>query len=284
MKQTFEEFKPLFLALLTVVIAVFLFAHPAAKNSVVIKPAEIPTVRVPILMYHHVGFLANTDQGIKYDQIAEDLTVSPADFEAQVIYLKDGGYQTVSLHQVYNALVKDEKLPPKSIVFTFDDGYKDVFVNAIPILQKYGLSGTFAIATELLGRPSYAVWDDVIAAKNDGMEIVSHTENHLDLTNSIYSQDDLHREIFGSKQILEQKLATPIDFFVYPYGHHNPRVEQMVKDAGYKMAFGTAYGLDVSENNLFAEPRVRVHGQDGLEKLKRILERSARTVPSQPNL
>ncbi len=229
--------------------------------------ASIPLVvgiTVPVLMYHHVSW--------EVDPAAPDLTVSPKDFADQVLYFKHQGYETITLSQLHKELFGQEEIPPKPIVFTFDDGYRDVFENAVPVLMQNGYVGSFAIATELLGRPTYAVWDDVIAAQKQGMEIISHTENHLDLTNPVYSDADLHREIDESKLILENKLGSPIEIFVYPYGRYNEKIQQMVAAAGYKMAFTTEFGLKAESENLLAESRVRVHGQDGLEKLRRIFE------------
>ncbi len=249
----------------------------AATSKPVIKKISFGAVHVPVLMYHHVGELENSDA------LAKDLTVSPQDFETQVQYFKNAGYNSVSLQQVYDAFENRTVLPAQPIVFTFDDGYADVFAYAVPVLEKYGYTGSFAIATELLGRSTYANWDDVVTAHDLGMEIVSHTENHLDLTSKVYSEADLHREIFDSKSILEDKLGVTVDFFIYPYGKYNDQVMGMVKAAGYKMAFTTAYGQDLSKDNLLALPRVRVHGQDGLEKLKKVFEEkhsaSAQTNP-----
>jgi len=225
---------------------------------------------VPVLMYHHVGEISTQERA--RDPIASDLTVSPSDFEAQVAYFHDRGFHSITMAQLYAALKNGSNLPSKPIIFTFDDGYKDVFVNAVPILQKYGYTGSFAIATELLGRPTYAVWSDVAAADKAGMEILSHSENHLDLTNKIYSEEDLHREIFDSKTVLESHLGHTVDFFVYPYGHYNYHVGELVAEAGYKMAFTTNYGVWIGKTNLVSEPRVRVHGVDGLSKLKSIFQ------------
>lgn len=232
---------------------------------------------IPILMYHHVGPLVNEDP------MAQDLTVSSDDFEQQVIYFKRLGYESVTLAQIYANLHQGAALPARPIAFTFDDGYQDVFVNAVPILKQYGFVGSFAIATQLLGRPTYAVWDDVLMAQQQGMEIISHTENHLDLTSLKYSDEDLRREIFGSRQMLEEKLGQPVEFFVYPYGHHNAKVEALVREAGYKMALTTDYGTRITGSSLLAEPRVRVHGRDGLEKLKKIFSPVAHSVPAPLN-
>lgn len=304
MKQKFKLLFLLFGIAVAVAIAIFLFVSFEFKEQSVlhsnynesarlitsifppdlVKPSQARQVKqvsginlyVPILMYHHVGD--------SFDQVAADLTVSPQDFEAQVKYFKESGYNSVTLKEAYNAFENKAALPSKPIVFTFDDGYEDAFVNAVPILKKYGYVGSFAIATELLGRPSYGVWNDVFFAKNQGMEIISHSENHLDLSKPIYSNDDLYREIYLSKQILEEKLGTQIDFFVYPYGRLNNTVEQMVRDAGYKMALTTEHGTNIRENYLFEGQRVRVHGQDGLLKLKKIFEKSQHIASTPPNL
>jgi len=230
--------------------------------------AQVVGKFVPVLMYHHVEDLGKEQRSS--DPIRSDLTVSTSDFEQQVKYFHDLGYQTISVEKLYNNMENGTILPSKPIIFTFDDGYQDVFFNAIPILQKYGYTGSFAIATELLGRPSYATWDDVLLADRLGMEILSHTENHLDLTNPKYSDDDLTREILGSKNIFEGKLGHSINFFVYPYGHINYHVGELVATSGYKMAFTTEFGFYMNPKTLIAEPRVRVHGLEGLEKLKKI--------------
>src|SRR5207244_3762108 len=80
-------------------------------------------VSVPVLMYHHVEFVP---EGTKYDNTAVDLTVSPQDFEGQVQYFYNKGYHAVTIQQVYDNMESGIELPTKPIVFTFDDGYKDV--------------------------------------------------------------------------------------------------------------------------------------------------------------
>ena len=237
------------------------------------------TLHVQILMYHHVGNLPGNA-----DALARDLTVSPTDFEAQVEYFKNLGYETVTIQQAYAALEYGSGLPAKPIIFSFDDGYQDVFINAVPILKAHGYVGSFAIATELLGRPTYAVWNDILQADQQGMEIVSHSENHLDLTNPIYSPEDLQREIAGSNQVLEQKLGHDVDFFVYPYGKHNPAVENLVGQAGYKVALTTDFGENIKADTLLVTPRVRVHGgAEGLDKLKKIFSPRLHSGSGQPN-
>lgn len=229
------------------------------------KPVPIEKVYVPVLMYHHVG------EPPTNNALDRSLTVSTADFEEQVVFLKNYGYQSVTIAAVYSALERGTALPSKPIVFTFDDGYKDVFDNAVPILKKHGMIGTFAISPALLGKQPYASWGEVLKAYQEGMEIVSHSMNHVDFSSSVYSDDFLMIELEGSKLFLESRISSPVNFFVYPYGKYNARAIELVKKAGYKMAFTTELGTEMNLNDAYRLPRVRVHGQDGLIKLKRIL-------------
>lgn len=229
------------------------------------QPVRAQNLSVPVLMYHHVG------PPPTQNALDRSLTVSTAEFEEQIVFFKNKGFQSVTLAQVYDALSEGKPLPSKPIVFTFDDGYKDVFVNAVPILKKHGFVGTFAVAPSLLEGNEYATWGDVYAAFKDGMEIVSHSLNHVDFTNSSYSDEFLLTELEGSKLFLESRISSPVNFFVYPYGRYNARAIELVKKAGYKMAFTTELGIEMNLNIAYHLPRVRVHGQGGLAKLKQAL-------------
>ncbi|MBI4049263.1 MAG: polysaccharide deacetylase family protein [Candidatus Doudnabacteria bacterium] len=237
---------------------------PLPHKSVA-KPLRVERINVLILMYHHVGEPPTSNA------LDRSLTVSASDFEEQVAFFKQRGYQSVALAQVYAALSAGSDLPDKPIVFTFDDGYKDVFVNAVPILQKYGFAGTFAVAPALLEGKGYATWGEVYSAYRQGMEIVSHSMNHVDFASSGYSDEFLMIELEGSKLFLESRINAPVNFFVYPYGRYNARAIELVKKAGYKMAFTTELGTEMNLNKAFRLPRVRVHGQDGLAKLRKVL-------------
>lgn len=259
---------------LTIEVPVSNVPNDAVNNKEQPKPtihkSKTPVSRlsVPILMYHHVGFISGSGSALD-----RSLTVSPHEFEEQILYLKQQGYQTVSLAAVYAALTTGGYLPNRAVVLTFDDGYKDVFENAVPILKKHGFMGTFAVSPALLEKEPYASWGEILRAYLEGMEIVSHSMNHIDLTNQKYSEEDLITELQGSKLFLESRLATSVDFFVYPYGKYNARALKIVEQAGYKMALTTEFGTIVNKNSLLTTPRVRVHGQNGLEKLKKVFEK-----------
>lgn len=223
--------------------------------------ANINAVQIPILMYHHVGSLPE-----KADLIRKDLTVSVSDFESEVKYLSDAGFHSVSLKDVYNASLKEQDLPSKSVVFTFDDGYSDVFENAVPILQKYGFTGSFAIITNFPGRDGYASWDQIKQANSNGMEIVSHTQDHFDGSNPKYTADQIYINLLNSRQDILDHIGVDTNIIIYPFGHSSAMYREQAQKAGFVMGLTVEFGREVDPNNLMLVPRVRVHGTESLEK------------------
>lgn len=245
--------------------------HVPSSQSVDV-PAPKDALAVPILMYHHVGPLPGDA-----DALRRDLTVSVGDFEAQVAWLSQAGYVTVSLADVYQAAQGKLTLPPKPVVFTFDDGYADVFQVAIPILLKYHMRGSFAIVPGFLGQPDYATWDMVEEAHKAGMEIVSHTENHFDGSSAKFDAQFIQENLEQSLRELETHLGSVPRILVYPYGHYTPEYIKVAQQVGFVMALTTHYGRHVDVHNLMLTPRVRVHGFETMEKFEESITGIKRT-------
>lgn len=236
--------------------------HVPFSQSVGVSVPE-DALPVPILMYHHVGPLPGDA-----DALRRDLTVSAEDFETQVAWLSQVGYVTVSLAEVYQATQGKLSLPPKSMVFTFDDGYADAFTFAVPILQKYHMRGSFAVVPGFLGLPDYATWDMVQSAQNAGMEIVSHTENHFDGSSAKFDAKYIQENLEQSLRELEARLGPIPRVLVYPYGHYTTEYIRIAQQVGFVMALTTRYGRQVDMRNLMLTPRVRVHGHGTMEKFE----------------
>lgn len=232
----------------------------------VAQAAAVGSISVPILMYHHVGPLPSDA-----DPMRVDLTVSPHGFALQVEWLADHGYTSVTLQDVYLATQKKLTLPPKPVVFTFDDGYADVFAFAVPVLQKHGMVGSFAIVPSFLGTPDYGTWADVSMAKQLGMEIVSHTENHFDGASPKFDATYIQQNLQQSLQELEANLGPVPRILVYPYGHFTPQYIAAAEHVGFVMALTTHFGTAINPDDLMHVPRVRVHGEETLEKFAEIL-------------
>lgn len=210
---------------------------------------------VPILMYHHVG-----EPPPDADAIRRDLTVSPSQFEAQLAYLSEEGYQTIHLSDLIFHLQMGYPLPPKPIIITFDDGYHDVFTNAYPLLKKYGFVATFFIITLLAdeGREEYLSWAEIKALHAAGMEIGSHTYTHPDLRGQPY--DYIVWQVLGSKEAIEARIKEPVRVFAHPSGKYDQQVEEVLKSTGFWGAVAISQGAHHSSDRIFGLQRLRVRG------------------------
>ncbi len=210
---------------------------------------------VPILMYHHVG-----EPPPGADAIRLDLTVLPSQFEAQLAYLSEEGYQTIHLSDLIMHLQMGRRLPSKPIVITFDDGYHDTFTNAYPLLKEYGFVATFFIITLLAdeGREEYLSWEEIKALHAAGMEIGSHTYTHPDLRGQPY--DYVVWQVLGSKEAIEARIEEPVRLFAHPSGRYDQQVLEVLKSTDFWGAVAINQGAHQSSEQVFELQRIRVRG------------------------
>lgn len=223
-----------------------------AKGVTVAAAPKPDEINLPILMYHRID-----NKLITGDKYAAGLTVSTANFEAQLNYLKSQGYSTLSFDDLYKSFYAGETLPPKSVILTFDDGYEDNYQYAFPLLQKYGLKGTFFVATGFTDtNPFYMTREQIREMSDAGMNIESHTVSHPDLTK--LSHDQLVYELNHSRQALQDIIGKDIFFFAYPFGTYNQAVATETKNVGYLMSVTTKVGKTQKANDPFGLVRFRV--------------------------
>ncbi|RMF03992.1 MAG: polysaccharide deacetylase family protein, partial [Chloroflexi bacterium] len=217
-------------------------------------------VTVPILMYHYLSA-----PPADADAIRRDLSVSPEQFEAQLAYLRAEGFQTISMAQLSYALAQNTPLPAKPVVITFDDGYRDQYQNAFPLLKKYGYSATFYVFTQVIDENNinFLTWDMVKEMHRAGMEFGSHSYRHSDLTNR--DVDFLVYEILGSKEAIEERIGEPVHAFCYPSGRYDELAQKVVASANFWSAVTTEWGGDHTYTDRFEMPRVRIRGNDTVE-------------------
>lgn len=185
-------------------------------------------VPVPILMYHKINPYSASSL----------YRLWPEDFEWQMQYLKDNGFHTVSINDVLDQFEKGKKLPDKPVVITLDDGYRDNYLYAYPILKKFGFTATFYITTDYVAEPgsegTFMTWDEIKDLDKAGMTIGCHTLDHCWLTRA--SWEEAWRQVGDSKGILEEQLGKKVDNFAYPYGALNKWVTEVVYDWGFRSA------------------------------------------------
>ena len=224
------------------------------------------TVRVPILMYHHID-----DPPAGASAVRRDLSVSPKRFRRQLEYLRDQGYETITLNDLALHLTVGEPLPPKPIILTFDDGYADAYTQAFPLLKQFGLTGTFFLVTGPMDahKPDFLSWQQVEEMAEAGMAFESHSYDHPDLRNRSF--DYVVFQVLASQGAIEERTGETVRFFAYPSGRYDQFVIDVLRSAGFWGGVLTAQGATHPTDKLFTLRRVRVHGDTDLDLFVRRL-------------
>ena len=221
-------------------------------------PGEI---QIPILLYHHVEEGGNSS---KY-------TITPAKFEAQIQSLKAWGYAAIPVSLLVESIKEGAYLPLKPIAITFDDGYRDVFQNALPIMERYGYIGTVYVIVDQIGVSGYLETEHLSQLLAAGWEIGSHTKSHANLRKV---NTNLTKEIQDSRLHLENLLNTPITSFAYPFGISSSVIRQWVRDTGYQAGMGLGTMNRHTEKSRYYLSRKEVHGDVDLIEFASLLQHS----------
>ncbi len=173
-------------------------------------------VHIPILMYHYISVPPDDA-----DKFRLDLSVTPDNFRAQMKWLKELGYSTITPDDLVAALTEGHKLPNRRVLLTFDDGYEDAYINALPVLKEFGFTGTFFIVTRFVdeNRNGYLTWKQVKEMIHDGMSIQNHSRRHYDMRGR--TRDWLLYEIVGPLQTIEAQTGVRPRYFCYPSGQYD---------------------------------------------------------------
>jgi len=231
-------------------------------------PVPITSAHVPILMYHHLKDLA-PDADVDYQQ----LSVAPWDFQQQVAYLQDNGYDTITFAELLGAFTGDVSLPSKPVIITFDDGWDDIYHIAYPILQERDMSATFFISTNWVENLEGVVsWAQIEEMANGGMEFGSHSVTHPYLTTS--EPDWMEFELEESKAALEEHTGQTITALAYPFGLYDDTVLAAVREAGYEAACTIEQDTMVYAGQLLTLPRMWVYGWTTLDDFEALLTSS----------
>ena len=233
------------------------FARPISVPLSAPTPNDAKRVAsMPILMYHYISVPPAGS-----DRYRLSLSVTPANFDAQMAYLKQAGYHAVTLYDLYAYLAQGQALPDKPVILTFDDGYVDAFTQAMPILHKYGFVGTFFVLTgpaDEGGVGEHLTWEQIVAMSATGMDIELHCREHFDLRNR--PNDFLIHQIAGGKESLEAHVNRPVRWFAYPSGRYDAAVVRVLKSDGFWGAVTTKPGRTHTASGLFDLQRVRIEG------------------------
>lgn len=221
----------------------------------VIAPKEV-SLRVPILVYHYVEDV--TDER---DTLRRSMATRPYFFEEQLRYLKNNGYVSITLSDLRRALAGRAILPERPVVLTFDDGYRDFYTDAFPLLKKYQMKSINYIIVNHIGRSGNLTESQIREMLESGLvEIGCHTLDHVYLPKE--KLEEARRQIVECKKQLEGRFGVVVNHFAYPGGYLNDRVKSLVGEAGFETAADTVPGVVPSLDKVYNLRRLRVGNLD----------------------
>ena len=209
---------------------------------------------VPVLMYHRISC---PERGADYPS----LWVCPRAFDRTMRMLKDAGWETITSRALADALAAGSSIPSRRFVVVIDDGNRDGYDAAYPVLERYDFEAVFAVVVARVNvQRSAMTWAELIELESEGHEIADHSMSHVDLRRS--NAAGLRRQIEESADRLGRHLGHRPRTFVYPYGFWDQDVAAQVKASGFRIAYTTAYGAAHRYRGRFISPRIRVNRGD----------------------
>jgi len=213
-------------------------------------------LNIPIILYHNLN-----------PTVPGSMSVTPQKFEANLKLLKDNGFTFIPLKEAVEYLQgKRTSLPPKPVVLTADDGWESVYTYMFPIIKKLNIPITlFIYPASISSSKHFLTWDQLKELQNSSLvDIQSHTYSHPNFKvekkslSPIAYEKFVHKELFTSKQILEEKMGTKITLLAWPFGIYNDYLENEATKAGYIMAFTIGYHTANQSFKPMEQPRFMI--------------------------
>ncbi len=212
--------------------------------------AEDESIEIPIVMYHNISNKSN---------LLGKYAISQNQFKNDLEYIKEKGFNTITMTQLIDYAYNNTELPEKSIVITFDDGYESFYTYAYPLLKEYNMKAVMSIVgsyTDLFTEEedhnldySHLNWEEVNEMSDSGLvEIQNHTYNMHEISKNRKgcgikkgeSVDDYSKELNDDLGKLQNEIlsytGTSPNTFTYPYGYISPQSIDIIKTMGFKAA------------------------------------------------
>jgi peptidoglycan/xylan/chitin deacetylase (PgdA/CDA1 family) len=240
-----------------------------------------------ILCYHSISNFP-LETKIPYDNLAPNL------FSLQMQVLKDECYNVILLSELVGIIRQNQNIPKGTIVITFDDGYRNNFLNALPVLEKHNFKATFFVIAEQIGMTEpfkHLLWDqpakdhflaypesrlpmdehEICRISDCGHQIGSHGLTHRSIGN--LPRGEARKEIIQSKEILEEMLKKKVFLFSYPFGARNyndfnSQTSDILIACGFEAACTSDIGAVSEESFLYELPRIPVRETDSPFRFK----------------
>jgi len=238
-------------------------------------------LRIPVLMYHSIS--DTRENGVHpYYQI----NTAPKIFEEQMLFLCENDYSVISLSEAVDLLSHDNSITKpttqpfnhttpqrKPVVLTFDDGYRDFYTYAFPVLKKHGFTATVFLPTAFIDKTGpglkgkeHLSWSEIREMQAEGITFGSHTVNHFQLTK--LSKNEIKHEVTMSKEIIEAMTGNLVESFSYPYAFPENNkgfildLKTLIEATGYLNGVTTILGTAGILDDKFLLKRIPVNSFD----------------------
>jgi len=227
---------------------------------------------VRALTYHRFGVA-----------VRDPFCVAPKDFALQMRELARRKL-AISLDQLTAFLAGENELPRNAVLVTVDDGFRSLRTHALPILREFAIPAVAFVSAGLIRSSNdsksphsapeeYLSWSDLEFLADNGVSIQSHGLTHRSLGRLPSSEARI--ELLGSKQLLEQRLASTVSSFAYPFGTRadfNSEVGRLAGEAGYRFAFTSQHGAIRRDGDLHTLPRTKVESGETIATFSSLVQ------------
>jgi len=209
-----------------------------------------------ILQYHHVS-----------ETLAATTSVSESTFTEHLNYLKDNNFNVIALNDLITTLQQGGSLPEKTVAITFDDGYKNNYKQAAPILEKFGYPYTIFVNPRLIDKGMNYVmgWDKLKELAKKGVLISNHSAQHDYLHRKLDNETDeqwlsrIKQDILYSQKRIKEETGQDYKYLAYPYGEFNNKLQNLVTELGF-VGIGQHSGAVSKDSNFSRLPRFPASG------------------------
>jgi len=229
-------------------------------NGLPLYKMDIAKMKLPILLYHNV--VPEEEPGFNR------FCVSVERFRCQMKWLDKKGYKTIHPGQLDEYLKAGKQIPNNEIMITFDDGYRDNYQYAYPILKSHGFTATIFLLPDFIDTDrqingfNFLNLREIDEMGKNGFDFQSHGLAHKPLI--YFTDEEVRNDLIAARSMLRKQLESSISFFAYPFGLFNEGTQKVVNEAGYEGAYGGLPKLYSVITDGFGIGRIEVFDNDSI--------------------
>ena len=192
------------------------------------------------------------------------------DFISHINEIRNAGLKFITFEEFDVSFGKNNT--SRKVLLTVDDAFSSFYKNAWPILKKEKIPFIIFVNTETVGAKGYMNWEQIQKiSKFDFVYIGNHSHSHGYLVDK--TDEEIKKDLTIAKNILKKKLDYETKIFAYPFGEYKNSYIKIVKDLGFKYAFGQHSGVIDQTKNKFELPRFPINEKYGeIKRFKSLLK------------